>query len=69
NISDSKYIQAIFDLVKLRLNTTRPHSGLRRVSSPIERCGYSLRDRTFIDLIFNGFPPVHNMDIILPKLI
>lgn len=57
NIKDTKYMRAIFDLIKLRLNTSPPYSGIRKNSSPIERYGYNLKGRTFIDLIFRGLPP------------
>ena len=55
-IGDTEYMRAIFDLIKLRLNTTRPFSGIRKNTSPIERYGYKLKGRTFIDLIFRGLP-------------
>jgi len=56
-ITDSDYVQFLFDLIKLRMNTTAPYSGLRSHNSPIERYGYNLRGRTYIDLIFDGLPP------------
>jgi len=55
-IQNGEYIQTIFDLVKLRLNASHPRSGCRRDSSPIERYGYDLRGRTYIELILEGLP-------------
>lgn len=55
-ITNTLYITTIFELVKLRLNTSPPHSGPRKNLAPIERYGYNLKGRTFIDLIFHGLP-------------
>jgi transposase-like protein len=56
-IQNTPYLSAILELIRLRLNASRPYSKLHSESSPIERCGYKLRSRTWIDLIFNGLPP------------
>jgi transposase-like protein len=56
-IQNTPYLSAFLEIIRLRLNSTRPYSGPRSNSSPIERCGYHLRSRTWIDLIFEGLPP------------
>lgn len=55
-IGDTTYIRNVFGLIKFRLNTTPPYSGLRNMTAPIERYGYNLKGKTFIDLIFEGLP-------------
>jgi transposase-like protein len=56
-ITNSEYCRTYFKLLRLYLNTTRPFSGDRNDTSPIERYGYDLRGRNYLDLIFNGLPP------------
>ncbi|MBD3254049.1 MAG: hypothetical protein GF383_03110 [Candidatus Lokiarchaeota archaeon] len=56
-ITNSPYVRTYLRLVRLYLNTTRPFSGVRSGSSPIERYGYDLRGRTYLDLLLDGLPP------------
>lgn len=56
-IQNTPYLSDLFELIRLKLNTTPPYSGPRSKTSPIERCGYNLRSRTWIDMIFYGLPP------------
>jgi transposase-like protein len=56
-LHDTSYLRAILEIVRLRLNTSRPYSGRRTDQSPIERCGYNLKSRTWLDLIMEGLPP------------
>ena len=56
-LQDTPYLKAILEIVRLRLNVSRPYSGKRSDQSPIERCGYNLKSRTWIDLILKGLPP------------
>jgi transposase-like protein len=67
-IGNTEYCRTYFDLIRLKLNTSRPFSGIRNKTSPIERCGYKLRGRTWLDLIVDGLPPGSQSDIFLPKL-
>lgn len=54
-IGNTEYCQVHFDAIRLKLNVSNPYSGLRKKSSPIDRCGYKLRNRTWLDLIFDGY--------------
>jgi transposase-like protein len=56
-LQDTPYLKSVLEIVRLRLNASRPYSGSRSKQSPIERCGYDLKSRTWIDLILNGLPP------------
>jgi transposase-like protein len=56
-LHDTPYLQGILEIVRLRLNVSRPYSGRRSDQSPIERCGYNLKSRTWLDLIMEGLPP------------
>ena len=56
-ICNTEYSAAFFDTVRLRLNASAPYSGRRKSTAPIERYGYFLRGRTWLDLIFDGLPP------------
>ena len=56
-ITDSPYVRTYLRLVRLYLNTTRPFSGGRSDTSPIERYGYELRGRNYLDLLLDGLPP------------
>ena len=67
-LQGTPYCQAILDLVRLKLNCSHPYSGHRKNTSPIERYGYNLRSRTWLDLIFNGLPPGSQSKLFLPKL-
>ena len=67
-LQGTPYCQAILDLVRLKLNCSHPYSGHRKNTAPIERYGYNLRSRTWLDLIFNGLPPGPQSKLFLPKL-
>jgi transposase-like protein len=67
-IGNTEYCRVYFDAIRLKLNVSCPYSGIRNKSSPIERCGYKLRGRTWLDLIFDGLPPGPQSDLFLPKL-
>jgi transposase-like protein len=54
---DTPYSEVILNLIRLRLNASHPYSGLRKNTAPIERYGYFLRSRSWIDLILKGLPP------------
>ncbi len=56
-IGDTEYCSAYFDLIRLYLNTCRVFSGFRKGTSPVERLGYDMRHRNYLDVIFDGFPP------------
>lgn len=56
-IQNTEYTQTYFNLLRLKLNVSRPFSGQRRFTSPIERYGYDLRCRSWLDLIIDGLPP------------
>jgi transposase-like protein len=56
-IQNTPYLAAVLEIIRLRLNASRPYSKGRSILSPIERCGYKLRSKTWIDLIFEGLPP------------
>jgi len=56
-ITDSHYIRTYFKLLRLYLNSTPPFSGPRKDISPIERYGYELRGRNYLDLLLDGLPP------------
>jgi transposase-like protein len=64
---DTPYSAAILDLIRLRLNASRPYRGPRRNSAPIERYGYDLRSRTWIGLILHGLPSGPQSKIFLPQ--
>lgn len=55
-ITNSLYIKTYFDLLRLYLNTTRPFSGIRSDTSPLERYGYDLRGKDYLDLLQDGLP-------------
>ncbi len=55
-ITNSLYIKTYFDLLRLYLNTTRPFSGIRSETSPLERYGYDFRGRDYLDLLQDGLP-------------
>lgn len=67
-IGNTEYCRVYFEAIRLKLNVSHPFSGIRNKSSPIERCGYKLRSRTWLDLIIDGFPPGPQSDLFLPKL-
>ncbi len=67
-IGNTEYCRVYFDAIRLKLNVSCPYSGIRKNTSPIERCGYKLRGRTWLDLIFDGLPPGPQSDLFLPKL-
>ncbi len=67
-IGNTEYCRNYFELIRLKLNSSRPYSGIRKITSPIERYGYKLRDRTWLDIIFDGLPPGPQSDLFLPKL-
>ena len=56
-IGNTEYCGAYFDLIRLYLNTSPVFSGFRKGTSPVERLGYNMRGRNYLDLIFDGFPP------------
>jgi transposase-like protein len=56
NIRNTEYCETYFNLLRLKLNTSRPFSGPRSNTSPIERYGYNLRGRSWLDIIFDGLP-------------
>ncbi|MHA1724861.1 MAG: hypothetical protein ACTSXH_08480, partial [Promethearchaeota archaeon] len=45
-----------FELLRLYLNTTRPFSGSRSETSPVERYGHDLRGKNYLDLLQDGLP-------------
>jgi len=55
-ITNSLYLNTYFDLLRLYLNTTRPFSGIRSDTSPLERYGYDLRGKNYLDLLQDGLP-------------
>jgi hypothetical protein len=55
-LHDTPYLCGILEIVRLRLNASRPFSGRRADQSPIERCGYNLKSRSWLDLIMKGLP-------------
>jgi len=55
-ITNSEYIKTYFSLLRLYLNIRRPFSGMRCDTSPLERYGYDLRGRDYLDLIQDGLP-------------
>ena len=63
-IGDTEYCKAYFGLIRLYLNTCKVFSGFRKNTSPIERLGYDLRGRSYLDLIYHGFPsgPQHGLN-------
>lgn len=67
-ITNSPYIRTYLKLVRLYLNTTRPFSGERSDTSPIERYGYELRGRNYLDLLLDGLPPGPQYGANLPNL-
>ena len=67
-LQGTPYCQAILDLVRLKLNCSHLYNGHRKNTAPIERYGYNLRSRTWLDLIFNGLPPGPQSKLFLPKL-
>lgn len=64
---DTPYVELVLSIFRLRLNASCPYSGKRKMTAPIERYGYSLRSRTWIDLIFDGLPPGPQNAIYLVK--
>ena len=56
-IGNTEYCGAYFDLIRLYLNTSKVFSGFRKGTAPVGRLGYEMRCRTYLDLIFDGFPP------------
>ncbi len=67
-IGNTEYCRNYFELIRLKFNSSRPYSGIRKMTSPIERYGYKLRDRTWLDIIIDGLPPGPQSDLFLPKL-
>ncbi|MBD3338406.1 MAG: hypothetical protein GF353_04825 [Candidatus Lokiarchaeota archaeon] len=67
-ITDSPYVRTYLQLVRLYLNTTRPFSGGRSGTSPIERYGYELRGRNYLDLLLDGLPPGPQYGLNLPEI-
>lgn len=67
-IGNTEYCRNYFELIRLKLNSSRPYSGIRKMTSPIERYGYKLRDRTWLDILIDGLPPGPQSDLFLPKL-
>lgn len=67
-IGNTEYCRIYFELIRLKLNTSRPFSGIRNKTSPLERIGYKMRNRTWLDLIFDGLPPGPQSELFLPKL-
>ncbi|NMB82585.1 MAG: hypothetical protein GYA14_12285 [Ignavibacteria bacterium] len=56
NIKDTEYSETYFNLLRFKLNTTRPRTGERRNSSPIERYGYEMRNKCWLDILLDGLP-------------
>jgi hypothetical protein len=56
NIRNTEYCGVYFNLLRLKLNSSKPFSGLRTNTCPISRYGYNLRERNWLDLIFDGLP-------------
>ena len=56
NITNSDYVKTYLSLLRLYLNTRRPFSGMRRDTSPLERYGYDLRGKNYLDLLQDGLP-------------
>jgi transposase-like protein len=56
NIRNTEYCAVYFQLLRLKLNCSRPKTGARTDSCPIERCGYNLRGKTWIELLIEGLP-------------
>ncbi|MHA1726898.1 MAG: hypothetical protein ACTSXH_19005, partial [Promethearchaeota archaeon] len=55
-ITNSSYMTTYFELLRLYLNTTRPFSGRRSETSPVERYGHDLRGKNYLDLLQDGLP-------------
>lgn len=55
-ITNSDYIKTYFRVLRLYLNTRRPYSGMRCDTSPLERYGYDLRGKNYLDLLQDGLP-------------
>ena len=55
-ITNSSYMTTYFELLRLYLNTTRPFSGSRSETSPVERYGHDLRGKNYLDLLQDGLP-------------
>ncbi|MHA1292949.1 MAG: transposase [Promethearchaeota archaeon] len=67
-ITNSLYIKTYFDFLRLYLNTTRPFSGIRSDTSPLERYGYDLRGKDYLDLLQDGLPPGPQYEIYKPHI-
>lgn len=67
-ITNSLYIKTYFNLLRLYLNTTRPFLGIRSDTSPLERYGYDLRGKDYLDLLQDGLPLGPQYEIYKPKI-
>jgi transposase-like protein len=68
NITNSDYLKTYFGLLRLYLNTRRPFSGVRRDTSPLERYGYDLRGKNYLDLLQDGLPTGPQYGILCSKI-
>lgn len=67
-ITNSDYIKIYFSLLRLYLNTRRPFSGMRCDTSPLERYGYDLRGKDYLDLLQDGLPTGPQYELYNPKI-
>ena len=68
NITNSEYIKTYFSLLRLYLNTRRPFSGMRCDTSPLERYGYDLRGKNYLDLLQDGLPTGPQYELYNPQI-
>ena len=67
-ITNSDYIKTYFSLLRLYLNTRRPFSGMRCDTSPLERYGYDLRGKDYLDLLQDGLPTGPQYELYNPTI-
>lgn len=67
-ITDSHYIDTFFSVLRFYLNTRNPFSGPRSDTCPIERYGYDLRGRNYLDILQDGLPRGPQAGLFMQKI-